>query len=118
MSDRPLKFSRRQRLRLRRDFERVFRRRVSASDGLLVLYADRNDLPYGRIGIVVSRRLGNAVTRNRIKRLVREAYRLGQHDRPTGLDLICIPRRARGVTLADLSASLSRLTEKLANRLA
>ena len=112
-----LKFGRKQRLKQRRDFARVFARRVSAGDRHLVVYAERNDLPHSRLGIVVSRRLGKAVLRNRLKRLVREAYRLQQHDLPAGLDIICIPRRDPGASLDDYATSLRRLLPKLHKRL-
>jgi ribonuclease P protein component len=86
------RFQRRQRLTRQRDFERVFARKCSAADRHMVVYVDANDLSWTRLGIKPGRQLGNAATRNRIKRVLREAFRLGQHDIPTGLDVICIPR--------------------------
>ncbi len=86
------RFRRRQRLHLQRDFVRLFARRCSASDGLLVIYVDANALAWSRLGIKAGKRLGGAVVRNRIKRRIREAFRLRQQGLPEGLDVLCIPR--------------------------
>jgi ribonuclease P protein component len=52
-----------------------------------------NDLPYDRLGIIASRRLGGAVQRNRAKRLIREIFRLNKRTiRATGSDIVIIPR--------------------------
>ena len=59
-----------------------------------------------RLGLAVSRRAGNAVVRNRIKRVLREAFRLDREDLPPGLDVIVIPldpARARDFHLARAS---------------
>lgn len=72
--------------------------------GPLSLLSCPNSLVHLRLGLVVPRRVGTAVVRNRIKRLVREAFRLSQHDWPrTGgsYDLIVIVHPHEPVTLAD-----------------
>jgi ribonuclease P protein component len=56
------------------------------------LFARRNGLPHSRLGITTTRRLGKAVTRNRARRLVREAYRTHRQDIPMGLDLVFVVR--------------------------
>lgn len=56
------------------------------------LFARPNGLPHSRLGITTTRRLGKAVTRNRARRLVREAYRTHRRDIPTGLDLVFVVR--------------------------
>jgi len=86
------KFGRAQRLKGKKAFARVFGGRCSASTGLLVVYAVKNDLPQARLGLVVGKKHGGAVRRNRIKRLLREAFRLEGDALPTGHDLVCIPR--------------------------
>ena len=68
----PLRLTRNQRLRRRNDFQRVFARRNRAGDQNLLIYARGNDLSHARLGLMVSRRLGRAVTRNRFKRRIRE----------------------------------------------
>jgi ribonuclease P protein component len=86
-----LRFRREQRLLHRADFDRVFQqgRRVHAR-GLVVHWMES---PAGRarLGLVTSRRFGDAVRRNRARRLVREAFRLDQHSIPP-LDLVVLPQ--------------------------
>jgi ribonuclease P protein component len=106
-----------ERLRRPRDFQRVYDRRRSASDEWLIVYACENGLPYCRLGLSVSRKVGGAVRRNRFRRLYREAYRLSRPELPVGLDLVLIPRRAEEPTLEQLKQSLRRLVGRLAGRL-
>jgi ribonuclease P protein component len=100
------------------DFQRVYNRRRSVSDGLLIVYACPNGLPYLRLGLSVSRKVGPAVHRNRLRRLYREAFRLTRHEMPTGLDLVLIPRRPEAPALEELKKSLPRLVGQLARKLA
>ncbi|MEM8946535.1 MAG: ribonuclease P protein component [Planctomycetota bacterium] len=95
------------------DFDRVFRRRCSRSDGLIVVYGDRSDQDRPRLGLVVSKKCGNAVQRNRWKRSLREAFRLVQHQLPRQLDLVVLPKRAATPDVARLKRSLVQLASKL-----
>src|SRR5229473_2898749 len=81
-------------LRRPADFKRVYDRRRSASDDWLIVYACPNGLPHLRLGLSVSRKVGPAVLRNRLRRLYREAFRLSRHEMPVGLDLVVIPRKS------------------------
>ncbi|MCL4695385.1 MAG: ribonuclease P protein component, partial [Candidatus Hydrogenedentes bacterium] len=80
------------RIRSKQDFDRIFQQGTRASDQHLMLRSAPGAYPFSRLGISVPRRYGNAVRRNRIKRLVREAFRAVRHDLPAGMDWIVIPR--------------------------
>src|SRR5437660_4117249 len=105
-------------LRRPADFRRVYERRRSVSDARLIVYACPNGLPHLRLGLSVSRKVGGAVQRNRLRRLYREAFRLTKHDMPVGLDLVVIPRKAEEPALEELKRSLPRLVQQVARKLA
>ena len=111
------KFSRRYRLRSSAEFRRVYDRRCSASDALILIYVRDNELHYARLGLSVSRKVGGAVVRNRWKRLLREAFRLSRAELPEGIDIVVIPRPAAEPSLAPLSESLKRLSHRAAEKL-
>lgn len=105
------------------EFDRVFKRRCSFGDGLIVIYAllresSEDDSERPRLGLVVSRKCGNAVVRNRWKRGLREAFRLAQHDLPRHLDLVVLPRRGAKPDVARLQGSLSKLATRATQKLA
>src|SRR5580700_8267704 len=102
-------FRKHEHLRRPGDFQRVYERRRSASDAWLIVYACENGLPHLRLGLSVSRKVGQATHRNRLRRLYREAFRLTRHEMPTGLDLVLIPRCPEEPPLEELKASLPRL---------
>lgn len=103
-------------LRKAADFERVYLRRCSASDGLLLVYVAENTLSHPRLGLSVSRKHGGAVVRNRWKRLLREAFRLSLADLGE-FDIVTIPRDGAEAALEPLKKSLVRLTGRAAKKL-
>jgi ribonuclease P protein component len=102
-------------LRVPRDFDAVFAARVKESRGPLTILARPNALPHPRLAVQTSRRVGNAVRRNRIRRLIREAFRLMQHDLSRGYDLVVIARPHEPLILADYQRLLSAAVVKLHN---
>ncbi len=110
------RFLRTHRVRRTTDFQRAYRRRCTAGDRTLLVFAHGNTLPHARLGLSVSRKVGGAVRRNRWKRLLREAFRLEQPKLPAGIDLIVIPRPEAEPSLALIRQSLSRLARKAAGK--
>lgn len=104
-------------LRSSLDFARVYDLRQRAGDEhLLVFAAPRPEGGPTRVGFSISKKNGNSPQRHRIRRLLREAFRLSQYEIPEGLDLILIPRPGSGSTLDDYQRSLVRLSQKLHRR--
>lgn len=101
-----LKFPRANRLSGEKQFARVFARRISSANKLIVVYAAPNGMKHSRLGLSVGRKLGTAVSRNRIKRLLREAFRLESAALPTGYDFVVVPRVGPTGTLIDYRESL------------
>ena len=110
-------FPRSRRIRSSQEFERIYAQRQRAGDDHLLVFAAANGLEHTRLGLSVSKKHGNAVCRARLKRLLREAFRLSQHELPPGLDLILIPRQGTSAGLEDFCGSLVRLVRRLAKRL-
>lgn len=109
-------FRRHERIRKREEFARIFNARCSASDDVLVVYAAANDRACSRLGLSVSRRVGNAVTRAYVRRRIREAFRRSKAELPVGYDLICVARRAAADRGHDVAASLSEVTGRAVAR--
>jgi ribonuclease P protein component len=99
------------------DFRRAFDRRRSVSNGALIIYGVENGLDHSRLGISVSRKkVRRATARNRIKRLIREAFRLNKAELAPGMDLVVLPRGG-DLTFAEAQQSMASLGRDLARRL-
>jgi ribonuclease P protein component len=104
-------FPRQVRLSGKLAFARVYAARVKVSRFPLVLYSRPNQLAHRRLGLSVSRAFGIAVRRNRIKRLLREAFRLDEQHRAVGLDLIVVVRPHEPKALAHYQRLLGELID-------
>lgn len=116
MSPDSFAFDRSRRMVRKHDFERTFAARCTASDPLLVVYVLPNDLPHPRLGMTIGKRHGGAVRRNRLRRLLREAFRLEQHNLPPGFDYLLVPKPGPPGSLDVYRQSLIRLTQNAARR--
>lgn len=97
------------------EFRRLYSRGKSAVTPFLVVYARRSRRSGNRVGFTVSNKLGKAVTRNRIRRRLREIYRLHETEFLPGLELVAVAR-ARAVTASygQLEAAFLSACKKLA----
>ena len=111
-------FPKQVRLCTQAEFDRVYAARTYAADDVLVMNGCRGELDCTRIGLSVSRKVGNAVQRNHWKRLIREAFRTQQRDLPGGLDLVVRPRRGARADLGSIQSSLRSLAERIVRKLA
>lgn len=109
-------FSKKMRLLKSPEFKCVFKRRQSVADNVLVVYAIRNNLGWSRLGLSVSRKVGNAVVRNRWKRFIREAFRTNQPQIPAGFDYVVIPRATATPTFDLVGSSLQQLAVRAARK--
>ena len=85
-----MKFS--QSLKKNRDFQNVYKKGTSFANSYLVMYILENGLQENRIGISVSKKVGNSVVRHHLTRLIRESYRLSEEHFRCGIDIVVIAR--------------------------
>ncbi len=106
-----------ERLKKPREFSYVYENGEKWVGDYLVLLYTENDLPYSRIGIVVSKKVGRAVVRNKVKRRLREIVRLNREKIPQGLDIVIIAKtKAKMVTFWDLREDLLKGFSELMTR--
>lgn len=106
-------FGRSDRLLKRHQFLAVSRRGRKVQDACFIVYYRPGGTDHPRLGVTVSRRVGNAVTRNRVKRLVREFFRNNRHRLEDNWDLNVIAKpAASGLRAHEVAASLNRLFSK------
>lgn len=111
-------FRRRHRLSHQRSFAAVYGARVRKHRGPLTVFALPNGLPHHRLGLSLPKRVGSAPVRNRIKRCLRESFRLLQHDLPMredgGFDLVVAVRPHEPLGEPEYRLILRTLAEQLA----
>ena len=106
-------------------FKVVLGRKFYATKGIIRLYVAKNDAGFSRLGVSVSKTCGNAVFRNKLKRLGREVFRQAQYDIPSDYDYLLIFSAkmsnksksekllaTRGITFAGLNTDFRELAEK------
>lgn len=76
------------------DFRRVYGQGRSKADHTIIVYALANGLSKNRLGITVSKKIGNSVVRSRVKRIIKEAYRLHEAEFSEGWDIVIIARKS------------------------
>lgn len=96
------------------DFRRLYAKGKSASNRYLAMYCRRNGREENRLGYTVSAKLGGAVVRNRVRRRLREIYRLAAPGLKTGWDVVVVARsRCVGAQYAELERAFEELCSKL-----
>ena len=95
-------------------FRRLYNKGQSAVSPYLALYVRRTGRPVSRLGLTVSTKLGHAVVRNRVRRRLREIYRLHEDELIPGLDMVVVARvRAAHSSYWQLDKSFVQLCGKL-----
>lgn len=129
-------FSKQERLLKNKEFTQVFKQGRRLSNDLFFIHILPNNLNYCRLGLAIGKEVHRAVWRNRIKRLVRESFRLNKQTIPKGLDILVrlrydksrvsnkhidvaerkLDERIKKLKLADVQTSLAELMVKPASR--
>lgn len=101
-------------IKLNREFRKCYARGKTAVCGNIVVYAVKNRMGINRFGLTVSKTVGNAVKRNRAKRLMREAYRSTRAFQKQGFDIIIVARtRINGKKSDAVKDDFIKLLKKL-----
>ncbi|MEM7784314.1 MAG: ribonuclease P protein component [Planctomycetota bacterium] len=110
------KFPKTDRLLKKKEFDLVYANDAFAVDDVLVVKGIHNRLGRARLGLSIGKKVGNAVVRNRWKRLIRESFRLQKSEFPS-LDIVVRPRKGSGCDPTAIFKSLKKLAWRLDKRL-
>ena len=115
--NRRLTFPKSRRLLAPADFKRVYDRGVHCNDRTLVLNICSNGLGHTRLGLSISKQVGNAVVRNRWKRRIREAFRCSQQNYHGGFDIVVRSRKGATCEAHAIDTSLNQLIPQAVQQL-
>ena len=111
--------SKKKRLVSNRQFKNILAHGRCVRNSVLILYVAENDCDYARLGVSIGKTHGNAVTRNHLKRLLREVFRLSQDRIPAGFDYLlmisCPKETAKNLTFEQIRNSFLGLIGSLLN---
>ena len=97
-------------LKKNKDFQNVYRKGKSYANRYFVMYVLKNETEQNRLGISVSKKVGNSVIRHHLTRLVRESYRLHEDMFNSGLDIVVIARStAKDISYHEVESALLHL---------
>ncbi|MCI8796161.1 MAG: ribonuclease P protein component [Dorea sp.] len=97
-------------LKKNKDFRNVYRNGTSYANKYLVMYVLENQAGKNRLGISVSKKVGNSIVRHRLTRLIREGYRLQEDRYRCGLDIVVIARTgAKGKSYCEIESAMLHL---------
>ena len=97
-------------LKKNKDFQYIYRKGTSYANKYLVMYVLENGTGQNRLGISVSKKVGNSIVRHRLTRLIRESYRLQEDMFSSGRDIVVIARgAAKGKNYRDIESALIHL---------
>lgn len=97
-------------LKTNNDFRRIYSKGKSFVNSGVVVYISKNRIGYNRVGLTVGKKIGNAVKRNRAKRVMREAFMQFENSLKNGYDIVLV---ARGRTVSLKSTEVTRLLNTL-----
>ena len=105
-----MKYPNSETLKKHSDFQIVYKQGKSCANRYLVMYVKENGLEKNRLGISVSKKVGNSIVRHRITRLVRESYRLHEDMFNSGLDMVVVARvNAKGRSFEEINSAFLHL---------
>jgi ribonuclease P protein component len=100
-------------LKKNKDFQIVYRRGTSQANRHLVMYVLENQHKKNRLGISVSKKVGNSVVRHRVTRLIRESYRLNEMEFENGLDIVVVARPStKGISFQEMESAFLHVAKR------